>query len=48
MPGEDYENLKDSIREALLHYDVREARVAVHNDCGAMKDIANRMVFKFN
>lgn len=40
--GGDVSNLKDSIKEVLLHYDVREARVAVHNDCGAMKDIANR------
>ena len=40
--GGDVSNLKDSIREALLHHDVREARVEVHNDCGAMKDIANR------
>ena len=40
--GGDVSNLKDSIREAFSHYDIKEARVAVHNDCGAMKDIANR------
>ena len=40
--GGDVSNLKDSIREAFSHYDINEARVAAHNDCGAMKDIANR------
>ena len=40
--GGDVRNLQDSIREAFSHYDIPEARVAVHNDCGAMKDIANR------
>ncbi len=40
--GGDVSNLQDSIREVFSHYDIHEARVAVHNDCGAMKDIANR------
>lgn len=40
--GGDVSNLKDSIREVFSHYDINEARATVHNDCGAMKDIANR------
>ena len=38
--GGDVDNLHDSITELLSKYDVEEARVTVHNDCGAMKNIA--------
>ncbi len=40
--GADVDNLHDSIRGILLKYNVVEARVVVHNDCGAMKDISKR------